>query len=93
MLGVWKAGGACVPLDPASPPERLAALLRGRRARGGDPPRRAAVSLPVAAARGGAVDLAAAGEARTRRPLPLAAVPDDLAYMIYTSGTPACRRR
>ena len=28
LLGVWKAGGACVPLDPASPPERLAALLR-----------------------------------------------------------------
>ena len=27
LLGVWKAGGACVPLDPASPAERLAALL------------------------------------------------------------------
>ena len=27
LLGVWKAGGACVPLDPASPAERLARLL------------------------------------------------------------------
>ena len=27
LLAVWKAGGACLPLDPASPPERLAALL------------------------------------------------------------------
>jgi amino acid adenylation domain-containing protein len=27
LLAVWKAGGAALPLDPASPPERLAILL------------------------------------------------------------------
>jgi non-ribosomal peptide synthetase component F len=27
LLGVWKAGGVCVPLDPQHPPERLASLL------------------------------------------------------------------
>ena len=27
ILGIWKAGGACVPLDPGAPAERIAALL------------------------------------------------------------------
>src|SRR5262249_51668360 len=28
MLAVWKAGGACIPLDPALPSARLAAIAR-----------------------------------------------------------------
>ena len=27
LLGVWKAGGAYIPLDPATPPQRIAHIL------------------------------------------------------------------
>ncbi|MEV5593674.1 non-ribosomal peptide synthase/polyketide synthase [Streptomyces sp. NPDC052496] len=33
MLGIWKAGGACVPLDPGYPSERLAFMLADSGAR------------------------------------------------------------
>jgi natural product biosynthesis luciferase-like monooxygenase protein/amino acid adenylation domain-containing protein/FkbM family methyltransferase len=32
LLGVWRAGGAYVPIDPAYPPERLAWMIRDARA-------------------------------------------------------------
>jgi len=82
ILAVWKAGGACVPLDPSSPPERLAALL------GDAAPaaviHRGPVSTPLAAP---ALDLALPGIPEgAGEPLPLS-LPGHLAYMIYTSGT------
>ena len=27
LLGIWKAGGSSIPLDPAAPPKRLAFML------------------------------------------------------------------
>ena len=86
MLGVWKAGGAYLPLDPGSPTERLAYLLEdsavpliavGAGLAAALPPRE---SLVV---RLDDADLAEESE------LPPAGLPapGDLAYLIYTSGT------
>ncbi|HEX3759107.1 MAG TPA: amino acid adenylation domain-containing protein [Kofleriaceae bacterium] len=82
IVGVLAAGGGYVPLDPASPANRIAAVLRelaapvivvpGDIAPPADAPR---VLRPIVAADPGA------GE-----PLP-APQPDDLAYVIYTSGS------
>ncbi|MCP4659629.1 MAG: amino acid adenylation domain-containing protein, partial [bacterium] len=88
ILGVLKAGGAYLPLDPAYPEERLAFMLVDSGVpvvvtRGGLaselPPHRAAVVLldadaPAPAAR--------APEAAVHR-----ASPSNLAYVIYTSGS------
>jgi non-ribosomal peptide synthetase component F len=83
LLAVWKAGGACVPLDPASPVERRNALLADA-----EPAvviHRGLLDLPSLPA----MDLAAPdpagdsgdpGEAPPPRP-------EHLAHMIYTSGT------
>ncbi len=78
MLGVWKAGAAWVPLDPAYPADRLAfiqedaglALVLG----GGAP-------LPGGGSAGGRGD---GGEGLWVGESPAS---DDLAYVIYTSGT------
>ncbi|MFE3498881.1 amino acid adenylation domain-containing protein [Kitasatospora sp. NPDC059160] len=81
-LGVLKAGGAFLPLDPAHPQRRLAGLVADSGARvavtdghGFDGVERVGVDIggPLpAGAEHGATDLA---------------TPDDLAYLIYTSGT------
>jgi amino acid adenylation domain-containing protein len=94
LLGVLKAGGAYLPLDPAYPPDRLAFMLEDsgaqlvltrERLRHLFPTTGAAVLCLDAAGR---VD-AGAGE----DPAPVAAEspgpvsPDSLAYVIYTSGS------
>jgi amino acid adenylation domain-containing protein len=88
MLAVLAAGGAFLPLDPAHPPERLAAILEDARV----PVLLARQALAAARPAGGAellpLDAAAAGSA-----MPIGADawgdvdPRDLAYMIYTSGS------
>src|SRR6185295_11208049 len=86
LLGIWKAGGVYVPMDPALPPARLAFLLRD-----------SGVSLVVTDERSQhllaphAVQAVLASSAEIdvesgADPEPLGA-PDDLAYLIYTSGT------
>jgi nonribosomal peptide synthetase DhbF len=98
LLGVLKAGAAYAPLDPESPPERLAFMLRDCRAT-----RLIAARETVDALRGTGAVLPATfvlGDAalqqrlatlsadrlseaeRTARPRP-----DNLAYLIYTSGS------
>ncbi|HEY4575294.1 MAG TPA: amino acid adenylation domain-containing protein, partial [Thermoanaerobaculia bacterium] len=83
MLGVWKAGGAWVPLDLDAPAGRLADLLA-------DAEPAAAVhrgQLPAALAAGTvAVDLGRLPDPPAAAALP-APAPGDLAYLIYTSGT------
>jgi amino acid adenylation domain-containing protein len=84
LLAVWKAGGACVPLDVAAPAARLALLLAdaGPAAvihRG--PP---TAAIPAGASAVDLADSAAPGGGGEEWDRPAST---DLAYMIYTSGT------
>ncbi len=86
MLGVFKAGGAWLPLDPDLPPDRLRFMLEDSRARAlltrrGDP------DLP--GWRGPVVRLDEDGEARGERGgnVDGGASPDHVAHVIYTSGS------
>ncbi len=89
LLGVWKAGGAYLPLDPSYPAERLGYMLA-------DAGARVVVTASdhagrLAAAFGGICLLAdrdrEAIAARTAGPLDRAVVPENVAYVIYTSGS------
>jgi amino acid adenylation domain-containing protein len=82
ILAVWRAGGACVPLDPEAPVARTAALLADADPavliHDGMAPLPEGLTVPV-------LDPAAVAEADAdlgERPRG-----EDLAYMIYTSGT------
>ncbi|HEX7239559.1 MAG TPA: amino acid adenylation domain-containing protein, partial [Longimicrobiaceae bacterium] len=88
VLGVWKAGGACVPLDPAYPAERLEHVLRDaavpvlvtqERLRAALPPHGAEVLLLD----GDAALISALGSGA---PLP-EVDGSGLAYVVYTSGS------
>jgi amino acid adenylation domain-containing protein len=86
ILGVLKAGGAYLPLDPAYPAERVAYML-------GDSGARVLLTeSTLIDYLGGGIDaiaLDADGEtdAQETADLPAAAVPENLAYLIYTSGS------
>ncbi len=80
LLAVWKAGGACVPLDPASPVDRRDALL--------------ADAQPALVVHRGLLGLASFSTVDLAEPEPSGDFwdapppgPEGLAYMIYTSGT------
>ena len=92
ILGVFKAGGAYLPLDPQHPPQRLRQVLRQSRARlalssGGLVP---ALEEVVGGAAGVCealrVEELIRGEVDESDPVPRAA-PENLAYVIYTSGS------
>jgi amino acid adenylation domain-containing protein len=86
MLGVWKAGGAYLPLDPGSPKERLAYLLEDSAVPLIAVGAGLAASLPSHEARIVRLDDADLAEESDLPPAGLPA-PGDLAYLIYTSGT------
>ena len=71
MLAVQKAGGAYLPLDPASPRERLAFLLED-------------AAAPVLLTQ---EELTRAGDGECGNDLEPLARPDGAAYVIYTSGS------
>jgi amino acid adenylation domain-containing protein len=84
-MGIWKAGGAYLPVDPAYPAERAAFIVSDSGAR------------IVLARRGGASPLQGGSwktlfvedlqACESGSSLPSPAEPDDLAYIIYTSGS------
>ncbi|MGP0066732.1 MAG: amino acid adenylation domain-containing protein [Isosphaeraceae bacterium] len=88
VLGVWKAGGCYLPLDPSHPEGRLARILDTVQ-----PPviltqRRLARRLARSSARVLALDADDEALARERDARPRVAVhPDQLAYIIFTSGS------
>ncbi|MEA2691015.1 MAG: hypothetical protein QOJ16_402, partial [Acidobacteriota bacterium] len=89
LLGIWLAGGAYLPLDPAYPPERLALMLADSGAPVLLTEERLLPILPPHAARTVCLDRdwpeisrAAAGP-DLRAP----AAPAGLAYVLYTSGS------
>jgi amino acid adenylation domain-containing protein/non-ribosomal peptide synthase protein (TIGR01720 family) len=87
-LGVLKAGGAFVPLDPAQPVDRLAYMLRDCGAALILTQEALAGALPVTGAELLLLDRAAADLDRCPpQDPPPACSPDNLAYVIYTSGS------
>ncbi|WP_068923063.1 non-ribosomal peptide synthetase [Planobispora rosea] len=87
ILGVLKAGGAYLPLDPSHPPARLRDILRESGARvtlseGGDG---IEISAPVTG--GAEVSAPAPGGGTAAGPPSGRPGPGDLAYVIYTSGS------
>ena len=88
FLGVLKAGGACMPLDPSYPLERLALMLNDSAAPVLLTCERLLERLPPH--RAGTVCIDADWHDVARRPgrRPVRTVaPDNLAYVIYTSGS------
>ncbi|MEM9492592.1 MAG: amino acid adenylation domain-containing protein, partial [Myxococcota bacterium] len=97
MLGVWKAGAAYVPLDPAFPPARLAAMVTGSAAGwilSEDDPAALADWLPAAVTPLQLATSPIIGDARgdsddpsDARPLDIPVPGDALAYILHTSGS------
>jgi len=88
LLGVLKAGGACLPLDPLYPSERLALMLTDSQAKVVLTVAALADRLPRHQARTVRLDAdwpAVAGQPHL--PPPRSVTPDNLAYVIYTSGS------
>lgn len=87
LLGIWKSGGAFVPLDPTYPTERLSYMRADSQLR--------AVVIDAASASRCGEALASCPQVRvdamtdsTAQPLPAIALhADRLAYVIYTSGS------
>ena len=88
LLGVLKAGGACVPLDPDYPSERFAHILRDSRAPVliTQPELRSVIGTPEAEVLYlESIGKLLAGESFEN--LPEKMTPQNLAYVIYTSGS------
>ena len=87
VLGILKAGGCYVPLDPDYPVERLAGMLKDSGAKVLLTQRKLAAQLPRTGATVVYLDeplpVPPAGAAATSAPV----TPDHLAYVIYTSGS------
>ena len=91
LLGIWKAGGAYIPLDPAAPPHRTAVILEDSA-----PPfvltsNKLAGALPDTVARLIHLDdlcgAASAADEVLPRDAAILASADSIAYVIYTSGS------
>jgi amino acid adenylation domain-containing protein len=88
-LGVFKAGAAYLPLDPANPPERLAFMLQNSQAsvlvtEASLAPSFSSIPGPIYLLDSEGRLITSYESLKPQRQLPLA---QDLAYVIYTSGT------
>ena len=88
LLGILKAGGAYLPLDPSYPPDRLAYMIADAQ------PRvfvtEAALAALLPARRAPVVEVDSEWFAIDSQPPtapPAATFPDNLAYLLYTSGS------
>ncbi|HYO30255.1 MAG TPA: amino acid adenylation domain-containing protein, partial [Thermomicrobiales bacterium] len=87
MVAALKAGGAYLPLDPADPPTRLAALLAAARARAVIAPADQDLGPPVAGRQRVSPDGEPAAPADLDANPDTATGAEDLAYVAYTSGS------
>jgi|HubBroStandDraft_6_1064221.scaffolds.fasta_scaffold54081_1 amino acid adenylation domain-containing protein len=88
LLGVWKSGGAYVPLDPAYPPERLSFMVSDARVKVLVTDEKCKNLLPSNNDRAVCLDsdwTVIAQESGGN--LTAAAIPSNLAYVMYTSGS------
>ncbi|GAA2262595.1 thioester reductase domain-containing protein [Streptomyces amakusaensis] len=86
VLAVLRAGGCCVPVDPAYPAERISLMLRDSAAAALLTTRRTLRDLAVDTAGAEALFLEDTAERPASAALP-AVSRDDPAYLIYTSGS------
>lgn len=88
LLAILKAGGAYVPLDPTYPRDRLAFMLRDAGVQALVTQQRLLARLPAHEARVVRIDADRALIARESAARPVgAARPDNVAYVLYTSGS------
>lgn len=88
LLGILKAGGAFVAVDPSYPAERVAFLLEDSRAPVVLTQQRVFDRLPISAAEIICLDTRWGEVARENEAAPAsAATPENAAYLIYTSGS------
>ncbi len=86
MLGILKSGGAYVPLDLSAPSERLLHIIRETRMKAILTSRSLSTQLPQSAARVICVDELPPTAATFANPTS-APTPENVAYIIYTSGS------
>ncbi|HET8783284.1 MAG TPA: non-ribosomal peptide synthetase, partial [Pyrinomonadaceae bacterium] len=84
VLGIWKAGGAYLPLDPTYPSQRIQFMLEDARVPVLLTQRRLVEGLPAA---GAEVLFLEDSETAAVDALVRTVTPDNLAYVIYTSGS------
>lgn len=84
LIGIWKAGGGYLPLDPALPTDRLAFMIADAGAQVVVTDDASAVSLPMTAATVINLD---SEELTDDRPVKSVSTPANIAYVIYTSGS------
>ena len=87
LLGILKAGGTCLPLDPQYPKERLAFMLQDGEARFLVVDSQFIERLPQNHARIIRLDTVLDSTRAVRTPPPVRTSPENLAYLIYTSGS------
>jgi amino acid adenylation domain-containing protein len=87
VLGVVKAGGAYIPIDPNYPPDRIAFMLSDANPKVLLTHQKHLEAAPPTAAQVVAIDAPGGLETISEEDPPSTASGDDLAYIIYTSGS------